>query len=348
MSWLVSLLGRVAGDVWSTIAADWPYLSLSVIAAAAVPVYLGTDRLSGWLSQRRWLAIGAAVLLATATPFCSCGTTAIVLGMLATRTPWAPIVAFMVASPLTSPEELLLSAGLFGWPFALIFFTGSIVLGFAAGAVTDLLERVGWLAGQARMSAGKCGTCPGSGTCCASGTSPGSGMFPGSGTSPGSGHAVDAAPPAGRGSEPAAVRTGIAARLRVADLAHELRGPGRRLAVYFLGYSAIGYLLIELLPTGSLTGLLSGHSPASIALAAALGVPVYITTEASLPMVAALIHGGLGFGPAMAFLVTGAGTSIGAITGAFVIARARVIALVVTLLFAGALVIGGVAGVILG
>lgn len=75
-------------------------------------------------------------MLASLTPFCSCGTTAIVLGMLATRTPWAPIVAFMVASTLTSPEELLLSAGLFGWPFALIFFAGTIALGSGAGAVT--------------------------------------------------------------------------------------------------------------------------------------------------------------------------------------------------------------------
>jgi hypothetical protein len=50
----------------------------------------------------------------------------------------------------------------------------------------------------------------------------------------------------------------------------------------------------------------------------------------------------------MAFLVTGAGTSIGAITGAFVIARARIIALVVGLLFTGALVLGGLVGVILG
>jgi hypothetical protein len=40
-------------------------------------------------------------------------------------------------------------------------------------------------------------------------------------------------------------------------------------------------LVIELLPTGLLTGLLSGHSAASIALAAAVGVSVYITTEAS-------------------------------------------------------------------
>src|SRR5512132_3671281 len=139
VAWMADLLGRVAGDVWWTVVADWPYLLLSILAAAAVPVYIGTERLGSWLSQRRWLAIGAAVLFATMTPFCSCGTTAIVLGMLATRTPWAPIVAFMVASPLTSPEELLLSAGLFGWPFALIFFTGTIALGLAAGGLTDLL-----------------------------------------------------------------------------------------------------------------------------------------------------------------------------------------------------------------
>jgi uncharacterized membrane protein YraQ (UPF0718 family) len=324
--WVADLLGRVAADVWSTVAADWPYLLASILAAAAVPVYVGTERLAGWLSRRRWLAIGAAVLLATLTPFCSCGTTAIVLGMLATRIPWAPIVAFMVASPLTSPEELLLSAGLFGWPFALIFFTGTIALGLAAGGVTDLLERTGWLAGQARM---RPASCPDS-ACPASAPTP------------------DPAPPGGNGGAPVAVRTGITARLRLPELARELRGPGLRLTLYFLGYSAIGYLLIELLPAGMLTGLLSGHSAGSIVLAAILGIPVYITTEASLPMVAALIHGGLGLGPAMAFLVTGAGTSVGAITGAFVIARARVIALVVILLLVGALILGWFTGAILG
>ena len=98
---------------------------------------------------------------------------------------------------------------------------------------------------------------------------------------------------------------------------------------------------------GFLTGMLGGHSAGSVVLAATLGIPVYITTEASLPMVAALVHGGLGLGPAMAFLVTGAGTSVGAITGAFVIARTRVIALVVGLLFAGALVLGWLTSAVL-
>ena len=65
----------------------------------------------------------------------------------------------------------------------------------------------------------------------------------------------DPAPPAGCDSAPAAARTGITARLRLPELARELRGPGRRLALYFTGYSVSGYLLIELLPTGFLTSL---------------------------------------------------------------------------------------------
>jgi uncharacterized membrane protein YraQ (UPF0718 family) len=338
--WAISLLSRVASDMGSTLAADWPYLLLSIMAAAAVPVYLGTDRLGAWLSRRRWTAISAAVLLATLTPFCSCGTTAIVLGMLASRVPWAPIVAFMVASPLTSPEELFLSAGLFGWPFALLFFGGTIVLGFAAGALTSLIERSGWLANQARMRDHACTgrSCPATGTAGADGGATGA-----AGADAGAGAVATIAPPV-----TAAVRAGALSRLRLGQFARELRTTGRRLLVYFLGYGTIGYLAIELLPSGFLTSMLGGHSAGSVALAAALGIPVYITTEASLPMVAALVHGGLGLGPAMAFLVTGAGTSVGAITGAFVIARTRIIALVVGLLFTGALVLGGLAGAVLG
>jgi uncharacterized membrane protein YraQ (UPF0718 family) len=245
----------------------------------------------------------------------------------------------MVASPLTSPEELFLSAGLFGWPFALMFFGGTIVLGFAAGAVTSMIEHTGWLAKQARMRdhAGTSGSCP-------AGSTAGTGGADRPHAAATSGGAVATmAPPV-----TAPTRAGVISLLRLRQFARELATTGRRLAVYFLGYGTIGYIAIELLPSGILTSLLGGQSAGSVFLAALLGIPVYITTEASLPMVAALVHGGLGLGAAMAFLVTGAGTSVGAITGAFVIARARVIALVVGLLLAGALTLGWLTGAVLG
>jgi len=101
---VAGVLGRVLVDVWTTVTHVWPFLLLSILIAAALTTYVDTERLAARFRRRPALAVIGAVVLATLTPFCSCGTTAVVLGALATRVPWAPLVAFMVASPLTSPE----------------------------------------------------------------------------------------------------------------------------------------------------------------------------------------------------------------------------------------------------
>jgi uncharacterized membrane protein YraQ (UPF0718 family) len=330
---IIDLLTRVGDDVIATVIANWPYLVASILVAAMLTVYVGTDRLAGWLRRRRWSAITGAVLLATFTPFCSCGTTAVVLGMLAARAPWAPIVAFMVVSPLTSPSELLLSAGLFGWPFALLYLAGATALGFAAGWIAGVVEDQGWLVGQARMSADpKPRTGDPSAVACQRGTPQ---------------------PPAANGTSavrtvsPIRVREPLAQRLRLPLLGAECWRIGRRVTGYFLAYTAVGYLLIESIPTGSLVRLLSVDPVWGVPLAALLGIPMYLSSEASLPMLAALMDGGLSAGPAMAFLVTGAGTSVGAITGALLIARRRVVGLVVALLLGGAIVLGSIATLLL-
>ena len=323
MEQMLDLLSRVVGDVADTLTRVWPFLAISVVAAAALTVYVGTDRISGLLRRRRFVAVGGAVLLATLTPFCSCGTMAVLLGMLATSAPWAPLMAFMVASPLTSPSELVFSGGLFGWPFALVFFLGTIILGLAAGATAGLLDRFGWLEGQARLvDESSCQS-----TVCETPQPVQVGVGPGT--------ASVAEFPSRR------------LRWRVDEFAAELLGVGRKLLVFFLGFTAVGYLAIEAIPTEWLTGHLGEGSVLAIPLAALLGIPVYLNTEASLPLVAALMDGGMGAGPAMAFLVTGAGTSVGAISGLFVIARGRVIALVVALLFIGALALGLISQILL-
>jgi len=56
--------------------------------------------------------------------------------------------------------------------------------------------------------------------------------------------------------------------------------------------------------------------------------------------VSTMLEAGMSQGAALAFLITGAGTSFGAIAGALTIARWRVITLVVGTLWAGAILIG--------
>ena len=117
--------------------------------------------------------------------------------------------------------------------------------------------------------------------------------------------------------------------------------------IAFLGFTIVGYTAVELIPTGWLTTLLGDSGPFTVVFAATLGLPFYFSSEASLPLVASFVEGGMSEGAAMAFLITGAGTSIGAISGALLIARWRVVAIIVGTLWVGAVVLGSVAALVL-
>ncbi len=120
----------------------------------------------------------------------------------------------------------------------------------------------------------------------------------------------------------------------------EVLNVSKRLLPLFFGFTFIGYLLNGLIPAAWITGLFGTGHAYSIPLAATLGLPFYINTEASLPLVRAMLQSGMSQGAALAFLITGAGTSIGALGGALAIARWRVIGIVVGTLWVGAILLG--------
>ncbi|HSK32579.1 MAG TPA: permease [Propionicimonas sp.] len=319
MDYLANLVATVAVDVWTTIVHNWPYLLLSIVVASIVQVYLEPDRLAAWLRRRTWVAVLAAVALGALTPFCSCGTTAVVLGALASSVPWAPIVAFMASSPLTSPEEYVLSVGLFGPAFATTFLVAAILVGLLGGAAAWWLEGHGYLDGQSRLPAPTPNHAQDA--CCAD---------------------VAAPRAAGGGTRTLTVIQPKAPTItHAAKLLPALWQNTRKLAVFFLAFAGIGYLLIRVIPAGVIASLLGDGNPVwSVPLAAVLGIPVYINTDGSLPLVASLVHGGMAPGAAIAFLITGAGTSVASISGMLVIARWRVVALVVATLFVTAVAAG--------
>ncbi|MBV6403233.1 MAG: hypothetical protein CNIPEHKO_03570 [Anaerolineales bacterium] len=278
----------------------WPLLLLSVVISVALKLFIDQDRVAAFLKRNQRNSVVMSTALAVATPFCSCGTTAVVLGMMASTIPWAPIVAFLVASPLTSPQQMIYSAGLFGWPFAIAFMASSIILGLAGGAFAGFVESRGWLKGQARLYSQRETASP----------------------------ALEPLP------RPGKPKVTVRATLR------EFFEVSWKLALMFFGFSFIGYFLNELIPQDWIQNVFGSGKAFSVPLAALLGIPFYLNTEASMPIVRAFMDSGMSEGAALAFLITGAGTSIGALTGALTIARWRVIAIVLGTLVAGAIIFG--------
>ncbi|MBK9928114.1 MAG: permease [Anaerolineales bacterium] len=320
---ITSLLQYTLGKVVETFSHNWYLLLLSIVISAALKLYVDQDAIANFLRRNTKNSVLMSTGVAVATPFCSCGTTAIILGMMASTVPWAPIVAFMVASPLTSPQELFYSAGLFGWKFAIAFFVASILLGLIGGFIASFAEARGWLKDQARM------------------TSPKSASFslgimggPAPLDLPVVVQSSASTAQCSCSSEPAKPT------ITLQMFMQEMWTISKRLFPLFLGFTFIGYLLNGLIPTAWITGLFGSGHAYSIPLAATLGLPFYINTEASLPLVRAMLESGMSEGAALAFLITGAGTSLGALGGALTIARWRVIAIVVGTLWVGAIFIG--------
>jgi len=369
MEFILNLAIKSLGQVLLSWLHNWPYLAVSVVIAALLRLYVNAETASAFLNRYRGAGVVAATVAAVVTPLCSCGTTAVILGMMASSISWAPVVAFMVASPLTSPQGLIYSAGLFGWPLALAFYLASIVLGLAGGWAATTFESRGWLANQARfaepVSAPR--------TCSAFSRAftvpdqiislevPGVRLSD-QGATCGCAGAAATEQPAGCGcgqtettsdceeprcaadsSGPAQCNGQVAPqepRMTLTTILRELYGSARYLLVMFTGFAFIGYFLNGLIPANWVAALFGGGNIYNVALAATLGLPFYINAEASLPLIRALLDVGMSQGAALAFMIVGAGTSIGAIAGALTIARWRVIALVVGVLWVGAILCG--------
>jgi uncharacterized membrane protein YraQ (UPF0718 family) len=370
MDALINLLAYAFDKLIHSFLSNWPFLLISIVVAALLKLYFDANKVSAFLTRHRRSGIIGATALAVGTPLCSCGTMAVILGMMASMMPWAPIVAFMAASPLSSPEELIYSAGLFGWPFAIIFFITSILVGLLGGLAAAFFEAKGWLANQARFVSSPAKTSgnlsqvdhqPGQSTACACEAQPVTGIFArqpvlcGCETVPSlavaapqpltgifakqpTSCACNTAPQpcACSPSQPDEQKLGVTAQM----ILDEIWKSGPRLLLMFSGFAFIGYLLNGLIPTAWVSTIFGNGNLYSIPLAATLGLPLYINSEASLPLVRALIDGGMSQGAALAFLVTGSGTSFGALAGALTIARWRVIGLVVATLWISAVIVG--------
>ena len=65
--------------------------------------YLSDDTLRRWLSRKGWLGYFLGAALGAVTPFCSCSTIPMTVGLLRAGVPFGATMSFLLASPLLNP-----------------------------------------------------------------------------------------------------------------------------------------------------------------------------------------------------------------------------------------------------
>lgn len=141
ISYVGDLMSEIFQAVIASVIHNWWILALATVIAVIIKTYVNSAKLNKILLKRRKVSIIASVLFGAFTPFCACGTSAVVLGMLTTTLPWGPIMAFLTSSPLMSPDGFVFISGIINVDFAVALTIASLVIGLLSGFLTNLIEK---------------------------------------------------------------------------------------------------------------------------------------------------------------------------------------------------------------
>ena len=112
-----------------------PWLLLGAVVAGALHVLLPNDFVKRHLSGTGGLL--KAVALGVPLPLCSCGVIPAGLGIKKDGASDSASVGFIISTPQTGVDSILVSAAFLGWPFALFKVAAAAGTGIAGGWLTE-------------------------------------------------------------------------------------------------------------------------------------------------------------------------------------------------------------------
>ena len=222
----------------------------------------------------KWLGNILGAFFGAITPFCSCSTIPILVGLINAGAPFGAAMSFLVASPLLNPVILGLFFMLFGWRVTLLYGTLTFVAAVMTGA---LWERLG-LAADYKIPAVE--------SCCG---------------------CACAAAESGIAQEQTW-------QTKVKHAGSQTGILFRQVLPYLLIGAGVGAVIYGFVPADVIVRVAGPDSLWAIPMAAVIGVPMYIRVETILPISSVLLDKGVSLGALVALIIGGAGASIPEIT----------------------------------
>ncbi len=277
----------------------------------ALNAWLPPERIQHWLSARHGRGYLLGALIGSATPFCSCSTVPLTMGLLKGGAGFGPTMTLLFTSPLVNPVIVALFWLTFGLELTLLY--AGMAIG-AAVLVAWLMDRAGFeryldqglFAPRRGVAVGIPVVAPapapaGEGCGCSAGPTEASGCC----------DTPQVAIP--RNGPTAAVASAGAApahRGRVMVLLQEAWDQFRTFLPHIAIGVAIGAVAHGFVPDAWLVRYAGPDNLLAIPLAALIGVPLYVRGSTMIPIAMTLTAKGMGIGAVIALVIGGAGASL--------------------------------------
>lgn len=230
-------------------------------------------RIQALLSGGRGYFTAAA--LGAITPFCSCSTVPMLVGMLRANAAFGPVMTFLLTSPLLNPVLVVLLFTVFGGPLTLLYSIGVLLISLTAGMVLSFFRFERFV------------TLPDLTSCACSASAP-----------------YDEA----RGQD--GVKPSQWSFNYIRSLFVRAVSETKSFLPHLLFGVLVGAVIHGYVPADFFKSLSSINSWLLIPVAALIGIPLYVRASSMIPLALSLVGKGMSYGSVMALTIGGAGASL--------------------------------------
>lgn len=119
-------------NIWLELA---PWLIVGAASAGLMHILVPATWMQRHLSGR--MGVLKAVLIGVPLPLCSCGVIPVGLGLRKSGAGNGAAVGFLISTPQTGVDSVLVSASFLGWPFAILKVVVALATGLIGGTLAD-------------------------------------------------------------------------------------------------------------------------------------------------------------------------------------------------------------------
>jgi len=337
-------LVAILREVWTLWLEMGIYLVFGFAIAGILSRILKTEFIARHLGPNSLGSIAKASLIGVPLPLCSCGVVPVALSLHQRGASRSATVAFLISTPETGVDSILVTYALLGPVFAIVRPIAAFLNGLLGGAMVALAEPNGK---KTQQDESDCGSDSASGVVrfasltstlrCDAATSHSADAIA-DGPDAATSHSADAiadGPGAATSHSADAIADGPGLATSHSAASQPASQPAQRVsllrnAVLAFRYGFMdfpreiaGWLVFGIILAGALAHFLPkdfmslhlGSGFKAMAVMALIGIPLYICSTASVPVVAMMVmHGGLSAGAALVFLICGPATNAAGLT----------------------------------
>jgi uncharacterized membrane protein YraQ (UPF0718 family)/copper chaperone CopZ len=124
---------RYLVEIWGILLELSPSLLMGLLIAGAMHVFLPKGLIRRHLNAADFVSVFRAVLIGVPMPLCSCGVVPTAIGLKNEGASRGATTAFLISTPQTGVDSILVSGAFLGWPFALFKVGAAFVTGVLGG-----------------------------------------------------------------------------------------------------------------------------------------------------------------------------------------------------------------------